>query len=249
MTVINESRPLPVYFGHHKCASGYISQVVSGLCKRANLDVCRVTSSDAESTARVRRFDFDFLIQQNADQRTMDVMLAGRSFRGFHVIRDPRDVLVSAYFSHLHSHRLDPWLRAHRPALARLGQEDGMLLELETITGKVLQNMQAWAYDDPRIYETRFEVLTLRPDPEFRKIFRFLGVPCGKDDLHQVVSRKSFQSLSQGRAKGQENIYHHYRKGIVGDWKNYFTERIKHAFKQHYGQLLIDLGYEANHDW
>jgi len=41
-----------------------------------------------------------------------------------------------------------------------------------------------------------------------------------------------------------------FRKGIVGDWKNYISSRKSKAFiKERYGDLLIDLGYEKNNDW
>jgi hypothetical protein len=40
-----------------------------------------------------------------------------------------------------------------------------------------------------------------------------------------------------------------FRKGIIGDWRNYFTSEHKQAFKNVAGQLLIDLGYEPNFDW
>ena len=39
------------------------------------------------------------------------------------------------------------------------------------------------------------------------------------------------------------------RKGVAGDWKNYFTPPVKEAFKRHYGSLLVDAGYESDLDW
>jgi hypothetical protein len=41
----------------------------------------------------------------------------------------------------------------------------------------------------------------------------------------------------------------HRRKGIVGDWRNYFTEELKVQFKALYGNVLIETGYEKNLDW
>jgi hypothetical protein len=40
-----------------------------------------------------------------------------------------------------------------------------------------------------------------------------------------------------------------FRKGQPGGWREAFTEANKEAFKQTTGDLLIQLGYEANQDW
>lgn len=50
-----------------------------------------------------------------------------RDYRGFHVIRDPRDVGVSGYFSHLHSHPIGDWyeLAEHRRELQSLPRHEG----------------------------------------------------------------------------------------------------------------------------
>jgi len=40
-----------------------------------------------------------------------------------------------------------------------------------------------------------------------------------------------------------------FRKGQIGDWRNYFTEEHKQAFKEVKGDILIRLGYEKDCDW
>jgi lipopolysaccharide transport system ATP-binding protein len=67
--------------------------------------------------------------------------------------------------------------------------------------------------------------------------------------LCYILERHSFKRKSGGRPAGKEDIHHHYRKGIAGDWRNYFTPRVTDAFKAQYGDLLIRLNYESSHDW
>ena len=38
-------------------------------------------------------------------------------------------------------------------------------------------------------------------------------------------------------------------KGSIGGWKQFFAEQHKEDFKKVTGNLLVDLGYESNHDW
>jgi len=40
-----------------------------------------------------------------------------------------------------------------------------------------------------------------------------------------------------------------FRKGKIGAWKEEFTTEKKELCKKHFGQLLIDLGYEKDFDW
>jgi hypothetical protein len=40
-----------------------------------------------------------------------------------------------------------------------------------------------------------------------------------------------------------------FNKGQIGSWKEYFTDELKQLFKEHAGQLLIDLGYEQDLNW
>jgi lipopolysaccharide transport system ATP-binding protein len=74
-----------------------------------------------------------------------------------------------------------------------------------------------------------------------------LGV--SKEFLRAAVRDTRFERLSGGRQPGQEDPAAHFRKGIAGDWRNYFTPRIKDAFKKRFDSLLISGGFETNRAW
>jgi hypothetical protein len=40
-----------------------------------------------------------------------------------------------------------------------------------------------------------------------------------------------------------------FRKGIAGDWKNYFTPELKETYKESIGKFLIEFGYERDLSW
>jgi hypothetical protein len=67
--------------------------------------------------------------------------------------------------------------------------------------------------------------------------------------LREAVIASRFERMTQGRARGTEDIGAHERKGVAGDWQNHFTKRVKHAFKNRYGALLVATGYERDLDW
>lgn len=81
-----------------------------------------------------------------------------------------------------------------------------------------------------------------------RDLFQFLDLP--HDDLliQDILERSSFRFYA-GRDPGQEDRKRFYRKGVVGDWKNHFSDEDKQVFKDIAGDMLVRLGYEKNLNW
>lgn len=69
-----------------------------------------------------------------------------------------------------------------------------------------------------------------------------------EEHLKAVIQKFSFENQTK-RKKGEENTKSFLRKGIRGDWKNFFDEKEKEAFKKYSNDLLIKLGYEKDNDW
>jgi hypothetical protein len=63
-----------------------------------------------------------------------------------------------------------------------------------------------------------------------------------------MVGFNSFETRT-GRRRGVEDPSQHLRKGIAGDWRNFFTERIRSVFKARYADLLVRTGYEMDASW
>ena len=63
------------------------------------------------------------------------------------------------------------------------------------------------------------------------------------------MNAASFEKLSRGRTRGEEDATSFFRKGVAGDWKNTFTEGDKSIFKEAAGDLLVRLGYEKDAGW
>ncbi len=166
-------------------------------------------------------------------------------------MRDPRDVVVSAYFSHLYSHPLFGKLEEHRERLKSVPEDEGIMLEMENRKFQ-FQAMLDWDYEQPHVLELRMEDITTGASDEIPSIFRFLRL--GTDDgltaerIDRIVAKRDFKQMA-GRPPGREDVTSHYRKGIAGDWLNHFTEDHVAYFKENYGELLILLGYESSNDW
>jgi hypothetical protein len=172
-------------------------------------------------------------------------------FRSFVIIRDLRDILVSDYFSLLVSHPvISRRIANYREQLSRMNQEDGFLFLCEEKLPLQAQIQQSWfsAGLSGEILLLRFEDLLKNEHGAFEQIIEHCQVDVDPRKLYDIVKYNSFDAAT-GRKRGQENIKEHLRKGIAGDWRNYFTDRVKAEFKLKYGDVLIETGYEKDLNW
>ena len=265
-----------VYFGHHRCASLWISSIVGAACSELDLKFSH-SSTYGELPEDVN--GSDFISHINADMHLVN-QLSNYSFKAFHVIRDPRDILTSSYFSDRYSHPIySEDLADFRKLLNSVSKESGLHMELDR-REKQFESMASWNYRNPLIYETRFEIVTIEPYREFVKVLQFVGLVDSGRPINQIfisawlLQKKAMKRLSlqrevdqlpaawikvilwrnsyqrrAGRKRGIVNEHHHYRKGIHGDWQNHFDDRLKRRFKREWGDLLIQLGYESDDRW
>ena len=235
-----------VFFGHHKAASRFFRLSVFTPIARAN--GWEVVSYKVRNPPfhfselpdlDLHNIDFARL----ADPRPVVVNLLNSSpavvcavddaapdYRGLHVVRDPRAMLVSAYFHHRDTHPTSQngwfWdkLAEDQPVLRSLPVEDGLLYELDNITRRVLdRQMKVWTADD-RILEVRAEDVRDNPDQFVKNLAVHLEI-----DTPPAV--RWLQTYSDSGASG---------------WLRYFTPRVQRAFNERYGDWLDDLGYEPN---
>ncbi len=179
-----------------------------------------------------------------------------------HIIRDGRDQAVSSVFHW--------WRESDRPVFS--GQDPGILKKKEAyyedkdrfgpegesiFTENSLRGLaRGWRQNvenamelGPRLFgesyfETRYEDLLLEPDDIFEQMISLLGANANREIVERCVERNSFQSRAKNRKPGEEDNSSFFRKGISGDWKNYFTERDKQIFDEEAGETLESLGYE-----
>ena len=78
--------------------------------------------------------------------------------------------------------------------------------------------------DASRYTELAYEDHKADPSGQIRRILRFIGVPSSDDDGRMCVEAGSFRRMSGGRDAGEEDPDSPVRKGVVGDWRNRFSE-------------------------
>lgn len=122
-------------------------------------------------------------------------------YLGVHLIRDPRDIVVSGYFSHLKTHSTEQWptkwgnLEQLRKKLESVNRDEGLLVEMD-FDEIIFNDMHQWNYNNSKILELKFEDFTTNPD--FEKLFSFLDISCDQNYSYyawRIINKLNNRSL------------------------------------------------------
>lgn len=166
----------------------------------------------------------------------------------FFVKRDPRDLVVSFYFSNRYSHRPNEKLDKERQVMADMSEKEGLMYTVGQFN-KFVSILTSWeeaAKADNRIRIVRYEDLTGGNHIDvWHQLLNAADIRIPRDALADILETYSFDKITGGREKGVEVKTEKYRKGIAGDWVNYFDDELMTAFRNRYGNLPEKLGYEG----
>lgn len=179
--------------------------------------------------------------------------LKDSEIRNFLIIRDLRDLVVSNAFYLLNdkSHRLHSYfksLNAFDECLsASIVGIEGFLLS-DGLSSKSIgdhaNSFLPWL-EDSNCLVVKFEDLIGSmgggsddvQKETVTSILKHLNLEIDGDKL-ESIALSCYSSSSRT-----------FRKGIIGDWKNHFSENHKRQFKEVAGDVLIKLGYESDFNW
>jgi hypothetical protein len=167
------------------------------------------------------------------------------ALRLVHLVRDPRDVVVSG-FVHQANIRIGsqhPEADRYRRLLADQRIDDELLdssLALWTDSNRAAASADAH-FDHTHLL--RYEDLIASPVEQARTLFEFIGADPDAAIVERCTQQTSFRALSGGRNSGEEDRSNFFRKGIAGDWVNWLTETQTQRITEQAGDLMHRFGY------
>ena len=185
-----------------------------------------------------------------------------RSFRNVTcVLRDGRDVMVSAYYHFLFDNdRNQPhFVARHRDALRFDDYRDirgnlpsfiDYLFDVDADRPRHFswaEFVESWVAHDVNLVRYE-ELLEYAAATLGRSVRAMTGRELRAERLADIAAAYKFENLSR-RAPGDENIRSFLRKGVAGDWVNHFSADARSRFCLHAGDALIAAGYEADRSW
>jgi hypothetical protein len=182
-------------------------------------------------------------LQNAADLRAKNVV-------HYFAFRDPRDVVVSEahYLREMNPwHRLAPYFRKvasiDEAIMLSITGFDPPVSEIDypNIAARFARYAGWLGHDE--CLAVRFEDLASESRPAvIRRMAEFYAAHCrSRIDIEACIAAMT-ASIAPERS-------HTFRSGKKAGWRKEFTAKHRRVFDQLAGKLLLDLGYESNHDW
>ena len=227
---------------HHKTGTVWMKNIFSQSCSKLKL---KFFNGKIEQSPP----DFNVILEHHSQ---FDLENINTNYKGLHIIRDPRDIIISGCFYHQKSH--EKWLHNSQDKFGGLTYQE-KINSYDTLDDKILFEMENsslwninaiinWDYANPAFLEVRYENLITDIDLLlFHKIFTFLGFS------GQVIPDMLKIAYSNSIFSGNLRKSVHVRAAKEKQWEKYFKPKHKARFLELYGDALIKLGYENSHEW
>jgi len=235
---------------YHKTGTIWLRTVFQSIAKFTDLKFFKRYKDEVRNCKKAIVFDDHSLFPKD--------FMDEQEVRVLHVIRDPRNMLVSACHYHQRAPETrEKWLHVPRKGLGGVSYKEH-LVSLPTFDEKLKFEMKnshranmnlmcSWDYERKNCVEIKYEDLV--DDMEgylFAKCLRKLGV----DDEYLVEygvkvflqNHKFVGLMTQGSLKG------HIRDEET-PWKSEFSKDFARFYCDEYGEVLIKLGYESSDQW
>ncbi|MEM7063915.1 MAG: sulfotransferase domain-containing protein [Cyanobacteria bacterium P01_B01_bin.77] len=232
---------------HHKTGTGWMASLFKRICQQFQLSFF---SGNQEELPEY----FDIFFQPHS-QFSFDKLHL--KYKGLHLIRDPRDRIISGCFYHQNSQ--EEWLYLKQKKFGGLtyqekinsytSLDDQLIFEMENSGLNDIQEMLNWNYSNSSFIEVKYEELILDKDLIlFREIFNFLGFP--DEHLSKTLNIVRDSSLFSDIFKDtKRRNTGHIRSGKPEQWREYFKHTHRVKFLELFNDALIKLGYEENDAW
>ncbi|XP_012508936.1 PREDICTED: bile salt sulfotransferase [Propithecus coquereli] len=163
-----------------------------------------------------------------------------------YLIRNPKDIIVSGYFF---------WNSVHLAKKPKsIEQYLQWFVEGNVIYGSWFDHVHGWVSMRERgnFLMLSYEELKWDTERTIEKICQFLGKKMEPEELNSVIKNSSFQVMKENKMSNFSLLSDTYivhkeplmRKGVTGDWKNYFSVAQAEAFDKLFKEKMADLPRE-----
>lgn len=236
---------------HHKTGSVWMRTVFKSIATETGVPFINLSKKRVLDAERLP--ESAILFSDHSDFSGCAWILDHPRSRIMHVIRDPRDVIISAM--HYHRKAKEAWLHLPRKGLGGMTYQQKLnrlpddraryLFEMERTSRRVIRDMQKWDYGRPNSLECRYEDMIADVGMELvSEILLHLGFEAGELEACRQIFWKN--SLF-GELRGSQSV--HIRSGALRQWPEMFDASLAAAFLEQFPDALVQLGYEPDNSW
>ncbi len=170
-------------------------------------------------------------------------------YKGIHLMRDPRDMIVSSYHYHLWTN--ETWVhvpdengQTYQEKLLAADKTKGLFMEIRHFIFFNRETLENWDLDDPNILEVSYDdLMGENRDELYAEMFSFLGL---KGKAHELAVRlmRLFEAGKRSKVSATKtNERAHIRSGRSGQWKDELEPEHIAYIEQELGHILDKFGY------
>ena len=239
---------------HHKTGTVWMRATFRRIAERLDIPFVRVHSDDIvpaeELIAPMIFFEGGGEFQAYPD------LCGDPRVKIVHLIRDPRDVMISGM--HYHRTSREEWLRKPSQRFGGRTYQSEInsfatdraryVFEMDNRAASTIQAMLRW-YDGERsnAFECKYE--DLMQDVKM-VLFTKAATHLGFSGKGLRVCRSAFWKSSLfGRNTGRKTHRRHIRSGEAKQWTKVFDKHLAVEFGRRFGDALVRLGYESDGSW
>jgi Holliday junction resolvase RusA-like endonuclease len=174
-----------------------------------------------------------------------------------YIVRDGRDAFVSRYFTMINQ-KSQERMKSDFIKFSNLIPKEENIKHVLPIYIKFLIQYEKSSTDykshflrskSHKLFSIKYEDLHSDTENTLKTVLHYLDPRIIIDD--EIISNAVLKSSLKSSIKNLKNDTGFFRKdgGKKGDWLNYFTLESAKAFDDYAGDILIQLGYEKDHNW
>lgn len=243
---------------HHKAGTVWLKRVVRSLAGALGLPVIGIWNPGR--LAEIPPLGRAFLVHWNA--RFPRQLWDSPETAFVHLIRDPRDVLLSGMAYHrtappkgerfLHEPRADLGGRSYQQHLNALPDDLSRLrFEMAGKHAETVADMLAWPWGHPKAHELRYETLIEdRDGARFDAGLAHLGLNAAEraEGRRAFLANSLFAGLADP-AQRRGRVGGHIASGRPARWRTEMPRALGRDYAARFGAALKSLGYAANDSW
>lgn len=222
---------------HHKSMTTYFSAVLRLLAFGAGKRFSEINFEDPPSRAEIML----------SNHSAFDVTAFGPC-KGAHVMRDPRDMIVSGYHYHKWTHeawvhRTDSDGRSYQDKLNSVDKTTGLFMEIDHFIFLYRDLLEKWDTENPDVIEVPYEALMSEDrDDLYHKIFAHMGLT--GDALALAIDlMRLFEAKSRTGKSGDNQKFAHIRSGASQQWRKELEPAHIAYVDRELGTVLEKFGY------
>jgi len=169
------------------------------------------------------------------------------------MLRDPRDVMVSFYFFEKFFLKNFSLINNYSDGSKFKIEEEieqyiRVKTENSTLSTPGFNYIDFWNFykNNNDVMFIKYEDLKKDTFNVVKKALNYIeNTNVSNITIEKVIKENNIHKMKK-KDKRNEGFY---RKGIIGDWQNYFTDNAKDYFKLKYSNMLVEMGYEKDNNW